>query len=51
MESWARPLDRARLAALKVLESNGTYMSILSKWGIQGGAIPASEMKINGATS
>ncbi len=41
----------AVLAALKVLESNGTYMSILSKWGIQSGAIPASEMKINGATS
>jgi len=40
----------AVLAALKVLESDGTYMSILSKWGIQGGAIPASEMKINGAT-
>jgi polar amino acid transport system substrate-binding protein len=41
----------AVLAALKVLESNGTYASILSKWGIQSGAIPASEMKINGATS
>jgi polar amino acid transport system substrate-binding protein len=41
----------AVLAALKVLESNGTYASILSKWGIQSGAIPVSEMKINGATS
>lgn len=41
----------AVLAALKVLESNGTYTSILNKWGIQSGAIPASEMKINGATS
>ncbi len=41
----------AVLAALKVLESNGTYKSILTKWGIANGAIPASEMKINGATS
>jgi len=41
----------AVLAALKVLEKNGTYMSILTKWGIQSGALPASEMKINGATS
>jgi polar amino acid transport system substrate-binding protein len=41
----------AVLAALKVLESNGTYMSILSKWGIQSGALPASEMKVNGAIS
>ena len=30
---------------------NGTYMSILTKWGIQSGALPAAEMKINGATS
>jgi polar amino acid transport system substrate-binding protein len=41
----------AVLAALKVLESDGTYTSILSKWGIESGAIPVSEMKINGATS
>ena len=41
----------AVLAALKVLMSNGTYASILQKWGIQSGAIPASEVKINGATS
>ncbi len=44
-------LAPAVLAAVKVLEGNGTYMSILQKWGIQSGAIPASEMKINGATS
>ncbi len=44
-------LDKAVLAALKVVMKNGTYMSILSKWGIQSGAIPASEVKINGATS
>lgn len=37
------------LAALKVLMANGTYTKILTKWGIQSGAI--SEPKINGATS
>ena len=47
----ASGLAPAVLAALKVLEKNGTYMSILTKWGIQSGALPASEMKINGATS
>ena len=44
-------LAPAVLAALKVVEQNGTYMQILTKWGIQSGAIPASQMKINGATS
>ncbi len=47
----ASGLAPAVLAALKVLEKNGTYMSILTKWGIQSGALPAAEMKINGATS
>jgi polar amino acid transport system substrate-binding protein len=42
-------LDKAVLAALKVLMKNGTYSSILSKWGIQSGAI--SHPVINGATS
>ncbi|MDQ6811423.1 MAG: ABC transporter substrate-binding protein [Actinomycetota bacterium] len=37
------------LAALKELMSNGTYGQILTKWGIQSGAI--STPKINGATS
>jgi polar amino acid transport system substrate-binding protein len=37
------------LAALKELISNGTYMSVLTKWGIQAGAI--TNPKINGATS
>jgi polar amino acid transport system substrate-binding protein len=37
------------LAALKKLIANGTYASILKKWGIQAGAI--SNPKINGATS
>jgi polar amino acid transport system substrate-binding protein len=44
-------LDKAVLAALKVLMSDGKYMSILDKWGIASGAIPAAEVKINGATS
>jgi polar amino acid transport system substrate-binding protein len=39
------------LAALKVLMQNGTYMSILTKWGIASGAISPSQVKINGATS
>ncbi|MGE5291320.1 MAG: ABC transporter substrate-binding protein [Micromonosporaceae bacterium] len=37
------------LAALKHLIANGTYMKILDKWGVQGGAI--SNPVINGATS
>ena len=37
------------LAALKELMSNGTYMSVLTKWGVQAGAI--TNPKINGAIS
>jgi polar amino acid transport system substrate-binding protein len=37
------------LAALKLLMSNGTYKTILTKWGIQAGAI--TNPKINGAIS
>jgi polar amino acid transport system substrate-binding protein len=37
------------LAAVKELMKNGTYKSILAKWGLQSGAI--SNPKINGATS
>ena len=44
-------LAPAVLAALVVLVKNGTYQSILTKWGIENGAIPVSRMKINGATS
>jgi polar amino acid transport system substrate-binding protein len=44
-------LAKAVQAALLHVEADGTYMSILDKWGIEKGAIPASEMKINGATS
>jgi polar amino acid transport system substrate-binding protein len=41
----------ALLAALKVIMQNGTYHSILSKWGLTSGAIPPAQVKINGATS
>lgn len=37
------------LAAVKALMANGTYIKILTKWGIQAGAI--SNPTINGATS
>jgi polar amino acid transport system substrate-binding protein len=37
------------LAALKVLMANGKYLAILTKWGIQSGAI--TNPKINGAIS
>lgn len=40
-------LDKAVLAAVQVLMKDGTYKTILSKWGVQGGAI--SSPKINGA--
>ena len=33
------------------LVKDGTYTAILTKWGIQDGAIPAAQVKINGATS
>jgi polar amino acid transport system substrate-binding protein len=42
-------LDKATLAALKELIKNGTYTKILTKWGVQAGAITSP--KINGATS
>ena len=44
-------LDKAVLAALQAVVKNGTYASILAKWGLSGIAIPASQVKINGATS
>jgi polar amino acid transport system substrate-binding protein len=44
-------LTKAVEAGLKVLISNGTYGSIFGKWGLQGVAIKASDVKINGATS
>jgi polar amino acid transport system substrate-binding protein len=44
-------LDKAVLAALKVLVNNGTYGKIFQKWGLAGSEISASQVKINGATS
>jgi polar amino acid transport system substrate-binding protein len=38
-------------AALKVLIANGTYGKIFAKWGLRSVEIPASAVKINGATS
>jgi len=42
-------LEQPVLDALKVLMSNGKYMAILKKWGIESGAI--SNPQINGAIS
>jgi polar amino acid transport system substrate-binding protein len=42
-------LPQQILTALKTLMTNGTYTGILTKWGVQGGAI--SNPTINGATS
>jgi polar amino acid transport system substrate-binding protein len=44
-------LDKAVKAALLVLINNGTYTKIFKKWGVSNIAIPASRVKINGATS
>ncbi len=44
-------LAQPMLAALKVLMGNGKYKAILAHWGIQAGAIPAAQVKVNGATS
>jgi polar amino acid transport system substrate-binding protein len=42
-------MDKPILAALKVLMANGKYLQILTKWGIQSGAI--NNPQINGAKS
>ncbi|HEX3689493.1 MAG TPA: ABC transporter substrate-binding protein [Solirubrobacteraceae bacterium] len=44
-------LAQPMLAALKVLIANGKYKAILTHWGIQAGAIPLAQVKLNGATS
>ncbi len=44
-------LDKAILAALKDVTGSGQYLQILTRWGIQADAIPASRLAINGATS
>jgi polar amino acid transport system substrate-binding protein len=42
-------LDKPILDAVKALMANGTYKSILAKWGVQAGALP--NPTINGTTS
>ncbi len=42
-------LTKAVHAAMLYLAKHGTYKKIFKKWGLQGIAIPASKMKINGA--
>jgi polar amino acid transport system substrate-binding protein len=42
-------LPKAMLAAVKAVMSSGTYTQILTKWGVQAGAI--TNPTINGATS
>jgi polar amino acid transport system substrate-binding protein len=44
-------LAQPMLAALKVLVGNGKYKAILTHWGIEAGAIPPAQVKVNGATS
>jgi len=44
-------LTKAVKAAMVYLIHNGTYGRIFAKWGVQGIEIPASKVKINGATS
>jgi len=43
----AKPMQAAILALMK----DGQYKAILTHWGVQAGAIPASQVKINGAIS
>ncbi|MGH9304174.1 MAG: ABC transporter substrate-binding protein [Acidimicrobiales bacterium] len=45
------PLDMVVLGAMHELVSDGLYKKIIDKWGLQPGAIPLSEIKINGAAS
>lgn len=44
-------LAPAVLAALKAMMKNGSYMKILTKWGVQAGAISGAAVKIEGSTS
>jgi polar amino acid transport system substrate-binding protein len=44
-------LDKAIQTAMITLINNGTYGKIFAKWGVQSIAIPASAVKLNGATS
>ena len=38
-------------AAIKTLIANGTYASILKKYGVTSGGIPSSKIVLNGAIS
>jgi polar amino acid transport system substrate-binding protein len=44
-------LAKAIQAAIKTLMANGTYHAILAKYGVTAGALPASKIGLNGATS
>jgi polar amino acid transport system substrate-binding protein len=44
-------LSKAVLAAVQALMKNGDYTKILTKWGVTSGALPAAQVKLNGATS
>jgi polar amino acid transport system substrate-binding protein len=44
-------LDKPIQAAILALMKNGQYKAILTHWGVEAGAIPASKVKINGAIS
>jgi polar amino acid transport system substrate-binding protein len=44
-------LAKPILAALQVLRQNGQYTAILTHWGVQAGAIPGNEVKVDGAKS
>ncbi|HEV2427781.1 MAG TPA: transporter substrate-binding domain-containing protein, partial [Acidimicrobiales bacterium] len=44
-------LAKAIQAAIKVMIANGTYLAILDHWGVQAGAVGASKIVLNGATS
>jgi polar amino acid transport system substrate-binding protein len=44
-------LAKAIEAAVKTLIANGTYLAILSKWGVTAGALPLSKIELNGAIS
>ena len=44
-------ITKAVRTGVLALIKDGTYASILAKWGVESGAIPASQVKINGAAS
>ena len=46
-----KALAKAIQAAIKVMIANGTYGAILKHFGVQAGAVAASKVVLNGATS